>query len=138
MPTHLELAITRAADELIGGGNLAIIDEAFAADYVAHAGGKEHRGHAFLKRFSKQLRASLPDLRVERVQFLAESGSTITWLRTLRGTHEVALQGIPASGKTVTWDELVVTRFDGEQIAEEWIVSELMGELLLKVPQAAT
>jgi hypothetical protein len=27
---------------------------------------------------------------------------------------------------------MVVSRFEGDKIAEEWIVSELMGQLLLK------
>jgi hypothetical protein len=30
---------------------------------------------------------------------------------------------------------MVVTHFNKEKIAEEWVVSELMGELLLKVPR---
>jgi predicted ester cyclase len=46
------------------------------------------------------------------------------------------MQGIPPSGKKVKWVDLVVTRFNNERIAEEWVVSELMGELLLKVPRA--
>ena len=29
---------------------------------------------------------------------------------------------------------MVVSRFEGESISEEWIVSELMGELLLNAP----
>ncbi|MFT7489878.1 MAG: putative ester cyclase [Candidatus Promineifilaceae bacterium] len=43
------------------------------------------------------------------------------------------MQGIPASGKKVTWRDMVVTRFSDDKIGEEWVVSELMGELLLKV-----
>lgn len=135
MPSSHESRITHVANELIGNGNLTIINDAFSADYVAHASGKQHRGQAFLKRFSGQLRASLPDLSVERLRFLSETGATIVWQRTLSGTHEVDMQGIPASGKKVTWNDMVVTRFEGEQIAEEWIVSELMGELLLKASQ---
>lgn len=29
---------------------------------------------------------------------------------------------------------MLVTRFDGEQIIEEWAVSDLAGQLLLKLP----
>ena len=45
------------------------------------------------------------------------------------------MMGIPPSNKTVKWNEMVVSRFEGDKIAEEWIVSELMGQLLLKQPQ---
>jgi hypothetical protein len=30
---------------------------------------------------------------------------------------------------------MVVSRFDSEKIAEEWIVSEIVGELLSKTPK---
>ena len=42
--------------------------------------------------------------------------------------------GIPPSGKRVEWKDMLHTRFDGDQIAEEWAVSELAGELMLKLP----
>jgi hypothetical protein len=34
----------------------------------------------------------------------------------------------------MAWTQMVVSRFEGESISEEWIVSELMGELLLNAP----
>lgn len=127
--------IRYAFDELIGNGNSGIVEATFATDYVAHAGEKEHSGHSFIKRFADQLRMAIPNIRVVDVKFLAQDANTIVWLRTLKGTHEVEMQGIPPSGKKVKWVDMVVTRFKNEKIAEEWIVSELMGELLLKVPK---
>jgi len=55
---------------------------------------------------------------------------------SLSGTHESELAGIPPSGKKVKWRDIVVTRFDGEKIAEEWTVSELAGQLMSKLPRA--
>jgi steroid delta-isomerase-like uncharacterized protein len=134
MDKNKEGKIRHAVEELIEKGNLGIVDETFATDYVAHAGEKECRGHSFLKRFAKQLRTAIPDMRVVEVKFLAQDGNTIVWQRTFRGTHKVEMRGIPPSGKKVKWVDMVVTRFNNEKIAEEWVVSELMGELLLKVP----
>jgi len=128
-----EEKIRRANEELIGRGNLGILDEIFAIDYVAHAGEKEYSGHSFIKRFVNQIRTAIPDIRVAEVKFLARDVNTIVWQRTLRGTNEEEMQGIPPSGKKVKWVDMVVTRFKNEKIAEEWVVSELMGELLLKV-----
>ncbi len=34
----------------------------------------------------------------------------------------------------IKWTDMVVSRFENDKIAEEWVVSELMGELLLKTP----
>lgn len=135
MDKNKEEQIRYACDELIGKGNLGIVDEVFASDYVAHAGGKEYSGHSFIKRFANQLRTAIPDIRVVEVKFLTQDVNTIVWQRALRGTHEVEMQGIPPSGKKVKWVDMVVTRFKNEKIAEEWVVSELMGELLLRVPR---
>ena len=42
------------------------------------------------------------------------------------------LRGIPASGRKVKWVEMMVSRFEGGKIAEEWAASELAGELFAK------
>ncbi len=132
MPKNREERIRYANDELIGKGNLGIVDEIFAIDYVAYARGKEYSGHSFIKRFTGQLRSAIPDIQIVEVKFLMQDDSRIVWQRTLKGTHEVEMKGIPPSGKKVEWIDMVVTHFDNEKIAEEWVVSELMGELLLK------
>ncbi len=126
--------IKLAVSQLIGVGNLDVIEKIFSARYTAHAGGKNYKGHEFLKRFEKKLRSAIPDVRVLKVEFLNEAGNIMTWQRTLTGTHKENMMGIPASKKKIKWTEMIVTRFENDKIAEEWVVSELMGELLLKVP----
>lgn len=105
-----------------------------ATDYVVHAGGKDHKGHAFVRRFVGLIRTAIPDLRVVEVAVRFHAGDTIVWKRTLSGTHEADMTGIPPSGKKVEWRDMVVTRFEGGKIAEEWTVSDLAGQLLLKLP----
>ncbi len=139
MPKTNEQQIRFANHELLESGNLAAVDKIFAADYVVHAGGKDHKGLAFVRRFVGQLRSAIPNLRVVEVALLMQAGATIAWQRTLSGTHESELAGIPPSGQKVKWRDIVVTRFDGEKIAEEWTVSELAGQLmalLSKPPRA--
>ena len=46
------------------------------------------------------------------------------------------MMGIPPTGQKVEWRDMVVTRFDGEKIAEDWAVSELAGQLFSKFPYA--
>jgi hypothetical protein len=69
---------------------------------------------------------------VLNIEILVEEGNTITWQRTLHGTHKANMMGIPQTGKKIKWNEMVVSRFEGDKIAEEWIVSELAGQLLLR------
>ncbi len=124
--------IKYAAEQLIGQGNLNIIDTIFTTNYIAHAEDKDYKGHEFIKRFSKQLRSAIPDTSVLNIEILVEEGNTITWQRTLHGTHKANMMGIPQTGKKIKWNEMVVSRFEGDKIAEEWIVSELAGQLLLR------
>ena len=42
------------------------------------------------------------------------------------------MKGIPASNKKVRWYEIVVSRFDNDKIIEEWVVSDLGFQLMLK------
>ena len=129
-----EKQIKYAADQLIGQGNLEVVDTVFTDDYLAHAEDKAYKGHEFIKRFSGQIRSAIPDLHVLKVEILVEEGNTIAWQRTLGGTHQANMMGIPPSKKKIKWNEMVVSRFEGDKIAEEWVVSELAGQLLLKQP----
>ncbi|MCG8426684.1 MAG: ester cyclase [Chromatiales bacterium] len=125
-----------ANDELFEKGNLGVVDEIFSADYIVHSGGKDYKGREFIKRFIKLLRLAISDIRVVEIKFLSQTGDIIVWQRTLSGVHQADMMGIPPTGEKVEWREMVVTRFDGEKIAEEWTVSELAGQLLLKLPGA--
>jgi len=134
MAHRYEERLRLANDEIVGKGNFSAVDEFFTADFVLHAGGKEHQGTQFVRRFVRQLRSAIPDLRVVEVEFFLQAGETIAWQRTLCGTHEKDLKGIPPSGKRVEWRDMVVTRFENDKIAEDWAISDLAGQLLLKLP----
>ena len=124
--------ITFAVEQLIDNGNLDAIEKFFSVDYVAHAD-KDYKGHNFIKRYTKQLHDSIPDVETLKVEFLNQSSDKITWQRTLTGTHKKNMYGIPPSGKKITWYELVVSRFEEGKITEEWVVSDLAGQLVLKL-----
>ncbi len=129
-----EERIRFASTELLGKGNLDVVDEVFATHYVAHAGGKDFKGHAFIRQFVGQLRAAIPNLHVVEVASLLQADDMIAWQRTLCGTHTADMMGIPPTGRKVEWREMLLTRFDGEKIAEDWVVSELAGQLMLAQP----
>ena len=129
-----EEKIKIANKELIELGNIDVIAETFTTDYVAHNSRKDYEGHSFIKRWSKQLRIAIPDIRVVKVEFHIQTNDTIVWQRTLKGKHTAKIWGIIPSGRPVIWNEMIVSRFDSEKIAEEWVVTELAGELLSKTP----
>ena len=72
---------------------------------------------------------SFGDLAVEVEVFVAE-GERVAWQRTLRGVHRASFQGFPPTGRVLEWRDMFVSRFADEVIAEEWMVSDLAGQLL--------
>ena len=135
MADNREERIWFANEEVLVKGNIGAIDEIFATDYVAHGGGKNYKGHEFIKGFIGQLRTAIPDLRVVEIRVLVEAADAIAWQRTLSGVHAAEMRGIPPTGKKVEWTDMCVTRFAGDKIAEDWMVSDLAGQLLLKFPK---
>lgn len=124
--------LKNAVDQLIGQGNLEVVDLAFSVNYVAHAGDKTYKGHKFIKQFAKQIRAAIPNIKIQKVELLSQTDNVVTWQRTFSGTHKADMMGIPASNKRVKWYEIVVSRFDNDKIIEEWVVSDLSCQLMLK------
>ena len=122
--------IQEANEQLLNQGNIAVAPEMFASNYVVHqTSGDVAGGPELIGDFVSQLRTAFPDLHVD-VQILATEGNRVAWLRTHRGTHQADFMGVPASGRVVEWQDMVVTRYDEDGlIAEEWGVSDL-GERL--------
>ncbi len=121
--------IQRANEELLNKGNLELAEEIFAPTYVGReAEGDFEGGPDAIKAFVTSIRTAFPDLKVE-VEILAMEGDRVAWLRTHRGTHQGEYLGVPASGRLITWREMIVTRYEEGKIAEEWGVSDLASRL---------
>lgn len=116
--------------QLIEKGNNVMVDELFPIEYLAHAGDKDYQGHPFLKRYVRQIRKAIPDIRIKKLEVLSQSEDRLTSQCFNTGIHLSSLMGIPASKKRVAWYEMVVTRFEGYKIVEEWIVSDLAFQLM--------
>ena len=124
--------VKNTVDQLLGQGNFDIVDSVFSVNYVAHSGDKSYNGHKFIKQFAKQVRTALPNIKILNIVLLSQTDNVLTWQRTFSGTHKADLMGIPASNKKVKWYEIVVSRFDKDKIVEEWLVSDLAFQLILK------
>jgi predicted ester cyclase len=127
-----EEKIEYIAKQLFEQGNIEIIDSAFVESYIGHYGDKKHTGQKFVKQFIGKLRLAIPDIKILKIEFLSQAENMITWQRTFSGTHKAEMQGIPASMNKLKWNEIVVTRFEGEKIAEDWLVSDLAFQLMIK------
>jgi predicted ester cyclase len=127
-----EEKIEYIAKQLFEHGNVDIIDSVFTENYIGHYGDKKHVGQKFVKQFIERIRLAIPDIKILKIEVLSQTENMLSWQRTFSGTHKKKMQGIPASMKKLKWNEIVVTRFDGDRVAEDWLVSDLAFQLMLK------
>jgi steroid delta-isomerase-like uncharacterized protein len=64
-------------------------------------------------------RSAFPDIQLTVHHEIAEDDLVVHhW--TMTGTHDGAFQGIPATGKTLTWTGITIVRIAGDRIVERW------------------
>jgi steroid delta-isomerase-like uncharacterized protein len=116
-------------EQLLNQGNIAAARNLFAENYLLHAtGGDQTGGPQLIESFVSDLRTAFPDLHVE-VEILVTEGNRVAWVRRNRGTHQSDFMGVPATGRVVVWQDIVVTRYENGLIAEEWGASDLAERL---------
>jgi steroid delta-isomerase-like uncharacterized protein len=131
MNRSLASTIRAANSTLLAGGDLDAVGEFFAPDFVAHLTDRDLTGGpGAVRGFLATLRRAFPDLQVE-VEVLVEGEDRVAWQRTLRATHQGDYKGFPATGRTIVWRDMVVSRFRDGLVAEDWAISDLAERLLL-------
>jgi steroid delta-isomerase-like uncharacterized protein len=88
----------------------------------------EATGADALKEVFARLHHAYPDLQVT-VEDLIEEGDKVVGRNSISGTHRGEYMGIPATGKTVTYSEIMVFRFEDGRIAETWGVVDVFSQL---------
>ncbi len=117
---------SRAWEELINKGNLDIVDELFAQDYVFHDPHFPLSGRDELKGFATALRDGFSEIHL-KIDDLVSEGDRVVKRFTLTGTHTADFMGIPPSGKTLTLTGLTMGRIANGQIAEDWEGADWLG-----------
>jgi steroid delta-isomerase-like uncharacterized protein len=120
----------RVYEEVWNGGNLAVIDELVAANYVDHdqepPGALE--GVEGLKQSVTMYRSAFPDVHFTIEDQIAEGDLLVTrW--TARGTHQGPLMGIPPTGKQVMVTGISITRVASGKVVEGWTNFDALGLL---------
>jgi steroid delta-isomerase-like uncharacterized protein len=118
----------RFLQETLNEGNLGVVDEIVASDYVLHdpAIPEEIRGPEGIKGFVQMYRSAYPDTDITVEDQIAEGDDVVTrW--TARGTHQGELMGIPPSGNRVEVTGITVDRFSGGKFVESWTSYDALG-----------
>lgn len=116
-------------EKVINQGNLAAVDEFFAADLLNHAAlpgmSSDQEG---LKQLLGLYLMAFPDFHADIEDQVAEGDKVVTSYTT-RGTHQGAFIGIPPTGKHVSWPTMSTCRFSDGKIVELWVLSDTLGLL---------
>jgi steroid delta-isomerase-like uncharacterized protein len=118
--------VLRHWEEVVSKGNLDLIEEIFAPDFVAYEADQDIRGPEGVRQFLLMLRAAFPDLQVTVEDVLAE-GDKVVQRWSGHGSHEGELMGLPPSGKRISVAGITISRFEGGKVAEEWELYDMMG-----------
>jgi steroid delta-isomerase-like uncharacterized protein len=121
--------VRRFVEEVQNGGNLAVVDEVAAPDYVNHtsqAGVPANREG--LKQLTAMFRRAFPDGRMTIEDMVAEEDRVAT-RKTFRGTHQGELMGIPPTRKAVAIGLMDIARLVDGKVVESWSAADDLGLL---------
>jgi len=109
--------VLRGIYKAINTGDLALLDQFVAPDYVEHT-----EGYHGVEPFRQQIaafRAGFPDLNVAIDDVLTD-GDRFASRTTITGTHTGDLMGMPATGRHVSVEAVDVGRVENGQAKERW------------------
>ncbi len=109
----------RYLTEVVGQGNLALLDEIAAPDMIDHTAVAAGwgTGRPGLVRHVAYFRQALPDLTVT-VERLIASAEEVVGIWRVSGTHRGALFGYPATGRRLEWSNASIFRVTGGKITD--------------------
>jgi steroid delta-isomerase-like uncharacterized protein len=141
MSTESNKDLIRRYTEAVDADAHCAIHEHMAEDFVGHLPGMPGpiNRDGFVQ-FATAFSTAFPDLRHITEDLLAE-GDRATGRFTVQGTHQADFQGMPATGRQVSFGAIAVCRIANGKIAEIWMQMDgiaLMQQLgAMPAPEAA-
>lgn len=119
-------SLVRHFYDAVGAGNLSVIDELVADDFVDREAfpGLEPNKEG-VKQFFAMLRSAFPDLRMEVREMLADDD--LVSVRVIAtGTHEGDFMGMSSSGRRIEVQVFDILRIRDGQVTEHWGLMDAM------------
>ncbi len=117
----------RFFEEVVNKGNLAVIDELVAANFVDRCAlpgvAPDREGY---KQFFAAAHSAFPDFHSTLEDMIAE-GDKVVQRFTVRGTHKGEWMGIAPTGKQIEVGGIAIHRLAGGKIVEDWASMDMLG-----------
>jgi predicted ester cyclase len=118
----------KVVEEAYSKGNLELLNEAFAPNFVEHQAGILPPTVEGVRKSIAYLRRAFPDLKLTVEEITADGDKT--WARiTARGTHQGPFMGLAPTGKPYVITVFDECRFENGRIVEHWGVADQLALL---------
>ena len=118
---HNKALTVRFVEELFNRGNMGIVGEIFAPDFIE----REQlppgipNGREGVKVLTTMLRSAFPDFKATIDDILAE-GDKVVIRMTWSGTQKGEFMSVPATGKRVSFGVIDIIRITNGKLVEHW------------------
>jgi steroid delta-isomerase-like uncharacterized protein len=109
----------RVIEEVVNKGNMAVVDEIMASNFVYHDYPREIKGTEEFKRFITMWRNAFPDLHCTIEDIIAE-GETVACRYRMRGTFKHQLFNFAPTGKQLNLVEADFVYFENGKQVDCW------------------
>src|SRR5262245_3188805 len=120
--------IARFYEDVIGKGQMSLIDDLTTDDLVDHEEGLpgQPAGREGVKFFVNAMREAFPDISVKTIEPTLTDGNLEAARAVLTGTHRGELLGVAATERAVEIETLDIIRVEDGKVAEHWGVTDVM------------
>ena len=107
--------------EALSRGDVSVADEVFANDCIVHLTGVAEpiKGVEAWKQVVQGLLTAIPDIRFTMHEQLV-MGDKVAYRWHARGTHSGPLGPVPATGRSIAIEGLIVDHLKDGKVAERW------------------
>jgi predicted ester cyclase len=123
--TEDHAAVLRGYVDALNRGDESYLDEYFGPGYVYHGPDGDLDVDAF-KALHHSLLTAFPDGTMSPDDILT-AGDKVTTRWTFHGVHSGDFQGIAPTGREVTLTGVIISRFQGGRVVEEWEQIDRLG-----------
>jgi steroid delta-isomerase-like uncharacterized protein len=122
--THKAI-VRRYIEQVLNEQRHDLVEEFLAENIELHGSGLAP-GLEVVKQWFTTYSTAFPDGRTIIEDVVAEDDRVVA-RTTFNGTHQAEIEGISATGKTVSMPGIAIFRLDNGKIAEGWLVNDSLG-----------
>jgi predicted ester cyclase len=129
MSEELKPMVRKIFDEAYNKGNLAVLDDLIAPNYLRHQPPmKDVQGLDAYKKFITDVRNAYSNLEMRLEEILVDGNKTVARI-TLNGKHTGRTPTLvaPPTGKQIAMMGCAVSTWENGKVVEEWVYNDYMG-----------